>query len=153
MSFLNLPTFLVHCGVATDGEEEFIEAAPEGEPAGVTVAFAHQEATEAGEVAEEVSDCRQLSFAERGEHLQPDRRDDSGGGKVGVCGGDGFQLQQSHGQHAGEARDRFEAVGFHELPIFQAATGFDRLVEFFDEPPAFVVLDDLPRVVEASHGE
>jgi len=66
---LNLPTFLVHCGVATDGEEEFIEAAPEGEPAGVTVAFAHQEATEAGEVAEEVSDCRQLSFAERGEHL------------------------------------------------------------------------------------
>ncbi|MCX7395092.1 MAG: hypothetical protein NTW75_13320, partial [Planctomycetales bacterium] len=47
---LNLPTFLVHCGVATDGEEEFIEAAPEGEPAGVTVAFAHQEATEAGEV-------------------------------------------------------------------------------------------------------
>jgi hypothetical protein len=26
-------------------------------------------------------------------------------------------------------------------------------VEFFDEPPAFVVLDDLPRVVEASHGE
>ena len=153
MSFLNLPTFLVHCGVATDGEEEFIEAAPEGEPAGVTVAFAHQEATEAGEVAEEVSDCRPLSFAERGEHLQPDRRDDSVGGKVGVGGGDGFQLQQSHGQHAGEARNRFEAMGFHELPIFQAATGFDRLEEFFDEPPAFVVLDDLPRVVEASHGE
>ena len=146
-----ITTFLVHCVVATDGEDEFVEAAPEGEPAGgVAVAFAHQEA---GEVAEEVSDCRPLSFAERGEHLQPDRRDDSVGGKVGVGGGDGFQLQQSHGQHAGEARDRFEAMGFHELPIFQAATGFDRLVEFFDEPPAFVVLDDLPRVVEASHGE
>ena len=115
---LFLPTFLVHCGVATDGEEEFVEAAPEGEPAGVTVAFAHQEAAEAGEVAKEVSDCRQLSFAERGEHLQPDRRDDSGGGKVGVGGGDGFQLQQSRGGPAyfkpGAAGPRNFGLTFNE---------------------------------------
>ena len=53
---LNLPTSLVHCDEFTDGEEEFVEAASECEPAGVAVAFAHEEAAEAGEVAEEVAD-------------------------------------------------------------------------------------------------
>ena len=85
-------------------------AVSEGEPAGFAVAVAHQEA---GEVAEEVSNRRQLSFAERAEHLQPDRRDDSGGGRAGRD--DGLQLQQTDSQHAGQARDRFEPMGFPEL--------------------------------------
>ena len=107
---LNLPTSLVHCDETSDGEEVFVEAAPEGDPAGVAVAFAHEEAAEAGEVTEEVSDCRELSFAERSEHLQPDRRDHSGGGEIGRGRGDRLQLQQSHGQYAGEGGDRFEAM-------------------------------------------
>ena len=90
MERLFLPTFLVHCGVSAYGEEELVEAAPECEPAGVAVAFAQEEAAE---VAEEVADHGPLSFAERAEHLQPDCRDDSGGGKVGRGGGDRLQLQ------------------------------------------------------------
>ena len=120
---------------------------------GLPVALSQEEAAEAREVAEEVSNRGPLSLAERTEPLQPDGRDDSGGGEVGRDGGDRLQWQQSHGQHAGEARDRFEAAGFHGLPCFEAAAGFDRLVKFFDEPAAFVVFNDLPRVVERGHGE
>ena len=66
-----LPTSLVHCGVATDGEEEFVGTAPEGDPTGVAVAFSQEEAAEAREVAEEVSNRGPFSFAGGTEHLQP----------------------------------------------------------------------------------
>ena len=80
---LNLPASLVHGDEPFDGEEEFVEAAPVGEPTGVAVVLAQQAAAEAGEVADEVSDGGQLSLAERAEHFPPDRRDDSRGGEVG----------------------------------------------------------------------
>lgn len=114
MERLFLPTFLVDCDETSDGEEEFVEGAPGGEPAGVAVALAHQEAVEAREVAEEVSNRREFSFAQGAEHLQPDRGNHARGREVGMCRGHRLQLQQSHGQHAGEARDRFEAMSLHE---------------------------------------
>ena len=150
---LNLPTFLFHSDETTDGEDEFVEAAPEGDPAGVAVAFAHQEAAESGEVVEDIADGGQLSFAQGTEHFQPELRDYVFGGKVGVSDRNRLELQQAHGQHAGEARDRFEPMGLQVLSCLQSAARLDRLVIFLDQPAAFVVFDDLPRLVEVGHGE
>ena len=50
--------------MSTYGEEEFVEAVPGGESAGVAVALSHEEAAEAREVTKEISNRGQLSFAE-----------------------------------------------------------------------------------------
>ena len=117
---LELTHILFHRDEPTDGEDEFVEAAPEGDPAGVAVAFAHQEATESGEVSKEVADGGQLSLPQRAEHFQPEFRDHAFGGKVGVSGRNRLELQPAHGQHAGEARDRFESMGVQVLPRLES---------------------------------
>ena len=151
LTLWNLPTVLFHGDEAADGEDEFFEASLEGDPAGVAVAFAQQEAAESGEVAEEIADGGQLLFAKLTEHFRPELRDHLYCGKVGVSDRNRLELQQAHRQHAGEARDRFESIGFHVLSRLQSAARLDRLVIFLDQPAAFVVFEDLPRFVEVGH--
>jgi hypothetical protein len=58
--------------MAADGEEEFVGAAPQSDPAGFAVACAHQEAAEAGQVTIEVADGDDRDLAQGPQHLQPD---------------------------------------------------------------------------------
>jgi hypothetical protein len=52
---LSLPTFFIGPLNSAEAEDEFIEPAPDGDPPGVAVAFATQEAAELGDFAEKIS--------------------------------------------------------------------------------------------------
>ena len=60
---LPLPTFL-SCIMSSEAQDEFIEAAPEGLPAGLSVAFSAQVTSQAGQFSNEVVDCDDRAFSE-----------------------------------------------------------------------------------------
>ena len=58
---------------AAEDQEEFFEAAPEGDPAGATVAFPSQVAAQASEVTDELRDGHVVlgAFADPGQDFDP----------------------------------------------------------------------------------
>lgn len=75
-----LPAMSWDGGIPAEGEEEPVESAPTGDPAGFAVGFAHQESAEAGRVAEVVAEGMNLQPRALGAaHHQPRLGDDAGG--------------------------------------------------------------------------
>ncbi len=135
----------MHGIVASEGQEEFVEAAPDRDPAGFAVAFAKEEAAEAGEVAEEVAECGDLRpLSQRAKHRQPGLGDDVLSRQVGLGTGQCFELHEADGEHAGQAGHRFQTMSRRVLSLFQSAAGLESLMHFFHQPTPFVVFQNLP---------
>ena len=104
---LALPTFLSSSMVASEGEEEFVEAAPEGDPAGFAVAFAAQVTTESGEFADEIANGDDRASPQSPQHVEPFAGDAGFRGFVGAFAGGVFQLHQPDGDHTQQPGNGF----------------------------------------------
>ena len=82
-----LPTSLSRLANSAEYEQEFFEAAPQGDPAGGAVAFAAEVAAQAGQVSHELVDGHVggRGVALGGQCLDPFAGCDLVGGGVGGC--------------------------------------------------------------------